>query len=418
MLSLILICLFTIIFFYYSTKNIFSYQLICFSITLPAIFFSEYITGLILSLSFLFFSIGGVVYNIVLSVNVNNLLTSSYSNNFFINSHSLIAMRTTAYILGFIAIFFSSIYFAQVGISLFADEVGTARLVNRNAASGSFIYQRIFRILFPTVVILFYIIWLNQSYKSPLRILRLSSVFLIFFIITNASFLAFTGMKANVITFLFFPILIFHNLFISKISIINALWVILFSVGIVLFMVYKTMPSEDFLTILNFILFRLGAGATDGLHYVIHSYEPQHGLQYGATFLSDIMSIFGKLGFEGIESLTLGQKIALELLGSNYMGEQAAVTMAGELYLNFGYVGLVIFSTLIGFLMQYLYVFTLRNSNKPLKSIFLAYFQVAMIMILGGPVFSMALDYVIFMFIFYLFWRIIYSSIYLTKRRN
>jgi oligosaccharide repeat unit polymerase len=130
------------------------------------------------------------------------------------------------------------------------------------------------------------------------------------------------------------------------------------------------------------------------------------------------MSIFGKLGFEGIESLTLGQKIALELLGSNYMGEQAAVTMAGELYLNFGYVGLVIFSTLIGFLMQYLYVFTLRNSNKPLKSIFLAYFQVAMIMILGGPVFSMALDYVIFMFIFYLFWRIIYSSIYLTKRRN
>ena len=394
----------------------YSYLLIGFVLTIPAIIYSDYYTGIVLGLSFLFFAVGGIIYNIIFKVNVKRLLRVSHTADFSLDGKSILALRATAYILGFASIAISIAYFAQVGISLFADQVGTARLDNRNAANGSFLYQRVFRVLFPTVILYLYVLWRTGPKKITFRFIRVSSVYFVIFLFLNIAFLAFTGMKANVVMFLIFPILIFHSLYIAKISNLNSIIALILVFCSIFFMIHRMMPTEEITGIFNFLLFRIGSGATDGLHYVIHIYEPKVGLQFGYTILNDFLSLFGKLGIPGLPKESLGQQIAMDLLGARYNGEQAAVTLSGELYLNFGVVGLTILSIILGCFLQHFYVRALKSKSSVLRAIFFAYAQSAILMILGGPVFSMALDYFIFLALFFFLWRFTHTIILLSAK--
>ena len=378
--------------------------------------FSENKTGFVLASSFFCLSLGCVIYNKLYGVNIKGLLKTSHSTNFHSYTRSPVAMRWTAYILGFVSILLSIAYFRQVGISLFADNVGTARLDNRNAASGSFLYQRVFRILFPLVILYFYGLWVIRTKSLSIQFIRISTIFFLIFLTLGTLFLAFTGMKANVFMFLLFPILIFHNLYIAKISIFRSILLVSVALAVLLYLIKKFIPDGSLFDLLGFLLFRVGSGATDGLHYIIHTYEPRVGLQLGSTIINDIQSLFGKLGIPVFSDQSLGQQIAKDLLGQRYNGEQAAVTLAGELYLNFGYLGLIIGSVAIGSLLQWIYVTSLKSKANFLRAIFLAYTQAITLMVLGGPVFSMAFDYAIFLAFFYFFWRVTYSCIILFNK--
>jgi hypothetical protein len=399
----------TLLLFVYNTKNYASYLVICYLLTMPAIFFSNYKTGIVLCLSFLCYSIGGFVYNLFSKTDIAMLQKQSFRVSREKFKYAKRSLFSAAYMLGVVSILFSGLYFSVVGISLFAVDVGVARLENRDAIGGAFIYQRMFRVLFPTVVIFLYAVWVSKNRPSSFMVLKISSVILLIFFILNASFLGFTGIKANVITFLLIPLVIFHNLYIGRTSIIQLILIVVVAALLLLFMVNRMMPYASIVELAGFVFFRLGSGATDGLHYVIHTYEPKYGLQLGATFFQDFTSIFGKLGFGSFNDKTLGQLIAIDLLGDNYRGEQAAVTLSGELYVNFGFWGMAFVSLLVGGLLQNLYLLAFNFNISPLRMVFISYVQAAVLLIIGGPVVSMAFDYAVFICGFFIIWRVAIS---------
>ena len=408
-MGLTLISIATLLLFLLNTRNYASFLVICYLLTVPAILFSDFKTGMVLCTGFLCYAIGGLAYNLICRINVARLQKQLFRISKEKFQYAKRSLFSTAYILGFICIVLSAIYFSVVGVSLFAIDVGVARLDNRYEIEGAFIYQRIFRVLFPTVVIFLYAVWVSKQHPSSFTILKISSVIFIFFFILNASFLGFTAIKANVFMFLLIPLMIFHNLYIGRTSLINLTLIVIAAALVLLFMINRMIPNAPLFELAEFVYFRLGSGATDGLHYVIHNLEPKYGLQLGATFFQDLTSIFGKLGFSGFNDKTLGQTIATDMLGDNYRGEQAAVTLSGELYLNFGFWGMAFMSLIVGGLLQHLYVMAFNINISPLRMVFISYVQAAVITILGGPVFSMSLDYAVFIFGFFIVWRIFIS---------
>lgn len=398
----------TLFIFLYNTRQVTSFLVICFVLTLPAIYWSERETGTILALSFFSYAFGGLIYNCNSKQDVSALIRISFLRTKSVFRKDRHRLLYTAIFLGVTCTFISSVYFAVVGISILSENVGVARLENRNSIPGAFIFQRFFRVLFPTVVILLYGLYISTPNRSYSKV-RLSWVFLTIFLIINGSFLVFTGIKGNIITFLIIPLVIFHNLYVARTTLLGLFLLFGISTIFLYFLVSNMIPNANFLGLVQFILFRLGSGATDGLHYVIHIYQPAYGYQYGATIIQDIFSIFGKLGVTYFDDKSLGQKIASDLLGAKYRGEQAAVTLSGELFLNFGRFGLVLASVLVGYFLQYIYVYSLRKNLTALKLVFLSYLQAATILILGGPVFSMLLDYLIFCGFFLVVWRLTFS---------
>ena len=106
------------------------------------------------------------------------------------------------------------------------------------------------------------------------------------------------------------------------------------------------------------------------------------------------------------ENFTYSAQIAMQILGPKYRGEQAAIYFFGEFYANFGFVGVVFFSLLLGVFLQIISIKTMKTNKTLLRVAALSYFQAVLIMILGGPLVSMFVDYFVtvslFFFIFVL----------------
>jgi oligosaccharide repeat unit polymerase len=289
-----------------------------------------------------------------------------------------------------VATLLSLYYYSQVGISIFHDEVGYERLVRRHATGGSYVLQRVFRVMMPILCVAYF----GMRYCASTRRYYSNLKFAMAVLVTSA-FLLFTGMRGNLIIFLFMPFLVALGLIDPNLRIRNLiLALILTFMGgyIVTALMFPDLSSGDLMMV---IAERISTGASDGIWYVITEDYETNGPYWGMTYANDLMSLLYKLGLMNSEAMAYGAKLAESMLGSAYNGEQAAVYYLGELYANFGMSGVVVGSVFIGAALQIFYRSLLRRRKSVLYFGASVYFGALILPILGGPTLSMLVDYTI-----------------------
>jgi oligosaccharide repeat unit polymerase len=387
---MILIYALGLILLYLNTRNLFSFQFMFAGVSLPPALTSSDTVGWLMAIGVLFLGIGGWLYNFITRVNPKRQLERFRNAPISLGIYPKQVFMIVFALVLCVALAGSLFYFYKVGVSLFADEVGYARLINRHGVSGSFVYQRLFRVFLPILCMMYFLMGRSddtKKYYNPLLFLIL--------ILTTITLLVFTGMRGNVVIFMFFPFLALIGLYSGKINLLSIVYIIsgtFVSGMIVTVLMY---PQLSFIELILLIFARISSSATDGLSYMAHVDISENGLYYGKTYFNDVMSLFYKLGATTEEHLTYGASLAQRMLGDRYNGEQAAVYYMGELFANFGYPGLIIGSTFLGMFLQRLYNKILLASKDILFLSTKIYFCALFLAILGGPTLSMFLDYAI-----------------------
>jgi oligosaccharide repeat unit polymerase len=411
MTSLNLLLILTAVFIIYlNTSNIISYIMLLVLFMTPACLTADEEVGFVLAISMFMVSAGGYCFNFINKIRIKSLLKDFKERDIKINFNSTRRFILAIYLLSSIAIIGSIYYFMKIGIPLFAEEVGLERLLARHNVQGSYLYQRLFRVILPISCLCYYL------YRYEIG--KGNKYILFFLIVITSAFLMFTGLRGNLITFMFTPFLILMGMISKKIS-IKVLFS-LFSLGIlggvlISALMYK---NSDPIFLIFLILERLGGGATDGISVVIESDVVNNGFYYGSTWINDISSLFFKLGLISAEVLNYSAYIAELMLGERYNGEQAAVYIFGEFYANFGFYGNIIGSFILGLILQNIYVHVLRSSKNLLRISIYSYFQASLIMIIGGPSVTMAIDYIVSIGIFYIIVCTISSSTVSNKKEK
>ena len=403
MSSLNIIVIITAIFLiYFNTRNITCYIMLLVLFITPVSLAAYEDVGFVLATSMLMVGAGGYCFNSINNIRVKKILKDFRGRDVKIGFKSTDQFIAAIYLLTFFAIMGSIYYFMKVGISLFSEEVGLDRLLARHAVEGSYFYQRLFRVFLPIFCLCYYL------YRYEIG--KGNKCVFYFLIIVTSLFLAFTGMRGNLITFIFTPFVILIGMVSKKINIKGLLS--LFALGIsggmlISALMYK---NSNVLFLLVLIIERLGGGASDGISLVIQEDIVNNGYYYGSTWVNDISSVLFKLGFIPTEVLNYSAHIAKLMLGDSYNGEHAAVYIFGEFYANFGFYGNIVGSFILGFILQNIYVRSLKFSKNILRVSIYAYFQASLILIIGGPSASMAVDYVLTIGILYLMVCTISSS--------
>ncbi|MDC3358757.1 oligosaccharide repeat unit polymerase [Pseudomonadales bacterium] len=376
-----------------------------------AVVFADPAVFLLASVSFIVFGLGLLLCNKLHSFNPASELNSFRSKPFktqFIHPSWLLWPLSIVCVISLLVAFY---YFSKVGISLFSNDVGYDRLVNRYSIPGARIMQRFFRVYLPIVTIVYYLFNLVPSLR------KYYSTTLFMILLSTTSFLLIaTGMRGNIIIFMFVPFLYIRSLVKPiKFSEIAVGFAFTFAIG--LFATVQMYTSASSGKLIEIIWSRLTGGASDGLSFIILNYTASEGFQYGLTYYNDIMSIFSKLGLTSVKYVTLGEEIAIEMLGSRYNGERAAVYFSGELYHNFGYPGVLVGSLAVGYILQFLLVKTLRSDKDVVMVASLGFVTAAFTSILGGPVIATIFDYAITISFFVLLILFINIVLGFTSRR-
>lgn len=363
----------------------------------PAAFASILDVFALFSMGILSMGIGCLVCNFFNGFKPKTQLAIYRSSNFHAGILPSKYLVLGMYASIFIAMVFSSYYFYKVGISLFSDDVGYERLVARHNVSGSYIYQRFFRVFLPILCMIYFLLGRcdeTKRFYNPI-------IFILVLIITT-SFLMFTGMRGNILIFIFFPFMALIGLYSNQVNFFRILILLFFTIFGGMFVTTLMYPDLDIFALVNLIFVRLTTGASDGISYMVGSDLPSNGFYYGKTYFNDFMSLFYKLGLTNYEFQNYGSYLAQSMLGERYNGEQASIFVMGELYANFGYLGLIIGSFVLGIILQKSYISILYRKKTVLFLPIFIYFLSLFIAILGGPTLSMLIDYTGTVFIFFI----------------
>jgi oligosaccharide repeat unit polymerase len=372
-----------------ATANIYSIPMIFGFFYFLAMIFTDPSVLFVASLSFLAFGMGLLLCNLVHSFKPAVELDSFRSRPFktqFIHPSWLVWSMSIVCLISFLVSFY---YFSKVGLSLFSSDVGYDRLVNRYSIPGARIMQRFFRVYLPIITIVYYLFNLIPSLRK-----YYSTILFTILLCTTSFLLVATGMRGNIIIFMFIPFLYIRSL-VKPINFIEIIVGFVFTFAIGLFATVQMYTSASSESLVAIVWSRLTGGAADGLSFIIGSYTASEGYQYGLTYYHDIMSIFSKLGMTSVKYVSLGEEVAMAMLGSRYNGERAGVYFSGELYHNFGYPGVLVGSAVVGYILQFLLVKTLRSDKDVIVVATLGFVTAAFNSVLGGPVIATLFDYFI-----------------------
>ena len=384
-----------------ATKNIFAFVILSYWVMIPTLFYAPSKILQLFALSAFFKGLGALFANYVSRFHPKKelrIFKEKPISNFLISKNIL---NYTIWICIFTSIIAGIYYFSKVGIALFTEDVGYYRLIYKTGIKGWFVFLRIIRALFPILIMVYFLkIQNNRKLKQY--------VILVFLILTNALFLMFTGMRANLIIFMFTPALVFSGLFFKKISYKLLVTIFLFALVVAAMTTALMYNTADIFYIANIILTRIAYGAIDGISYIVYGLIPQEGLFHGATYIMDIKSLIYKLGFTTDKIYNFSEYIAKTLMGNKYTNEQAANYLEGELYANWGTLGVMAGGLVAGIILQSIYIKTLRFSKDIVFFPFCVYFQSILVAILGGPVLSMLIDNTISLIFFFTLFIFIY----------
>jgi hypothetical protein len=389
---------------YLSGKTIFSPLFIFTIFIMPAAFSAQEDVGFLMGLGILFLNFGGFFYS---KMKVKNI---KQARSFFINKKLKLGFSSptiftfTLKFITFFAILLSLYYYYKVGISLFADEVGSARLENRHAVSGSYVYQRLFRVFLPILCLIYYLFKFNKQLAPYYK-----NIYFIILMITVVFLLSATGLRGNIILFLFTPFVIIFGLLSDKLELKLIIKLFFLALAMGLFITHLMYGTSNIFIIIDLMIKRLTVFATDGIEYMLLLDVPANGHYYLSLYFNDILSIFSKLHLISGDFQNYSAYMASEMLGDRYNGEAAAVYYMGELYAAGGYFFVIFGSMLYGVLIQYFYIKTILGKKTIVRLASSAYFMGVIVTILGGPSLSMTIDYSITILSFYVSIVLTYS---------
>lgn len=365
----------------------------------PAMLAAHPKVALIMALGILGMSVGALFVNLLMNVRVRRRLKHFRRSELMLGFKSRKHFLCAFWSLNALVLAGSAYYFGSVGIALFADEVGLARLTERHAVSGSYFFQRLFRVLGP-VLLFIYLCSRNVRETAHSYKIWIYSILLLMI----ASFLVFTGLRGNLITFLFTPLVILLALKDEAFNVRVGLTYFSLALAAGILITNLMYGGVGIFQALILILGRLSGAATDGIGYAVLYDIPQNGFRGLEVMYADILSIFSKLGLYSGKVSNYSAYIAEQLLGERYNGEAAAVYLSGELYASAGFLSLLIGSFLTGIFIQTLYLLLICGPKTILRISFGCYGLGVLVTILGGPTTSMLIDYSItlsaFIFIF------------------
>ncbi|MDA9096186.1 hypothetical protein N9J88_07320, partial [Porticoccaceae bacterium] len=263
---------FALIMAFYSSRNIFSPIFIFSIFIIPAVLASQYEIKMLMTIGVVFLSLGSLMHEKVYKGHMMRVLTNFRASKTQLGFKEVGSFRLTFKILIAVVFLGSAFYFYKVGVSLFADEVGLSRLVQRHAVPGSYLFQRLFRVLGPILCIMYF---LSQDVEELKKYYKQRYMVALFLLIS--AFLVFTGLRGNLITFMFTPFLVVLGLKDGKPKLKTIVSIFLFALfgGIVLTdLIYGGIPL---LAILILIIERLSGAATDGIHQMYNTDVPQNG---------------------------------------------------------------------------------------------------------------------------------------------
>lgn len=391
-----------------ATKNICSFSVLyALLLALPTLYAEPEVKAVMVSGIF-FMSLGQyLTHQIYFKTQTAYFLEKARSERPRIGTINIKALKIGIALATLIAVAGSLYYFKKVGISLFAEEVGLARLQNRHSVSGSFLFQRLFRVVLPTLAL----VYLGYLMTKSLRVKNI--LVLLMLINLTGLFLVFTGIRGNIVTFLFFPLLVFMGLYTKQVTLKNISYLFVLTMVFVLYTTYSMYKrlgiDANFFVLVELVFDRLTKAATDGIQQSILSDIPANGYYYGSLYIEDILSLLSKLGIVPQQHENYSAQMAHEMLGANYNGEAAAVFIFGEFYANFGFVGNCIASFISGIFLQIFYISTLKHKKTVIRMAISSFFSASLISIMGGPTLSMLVDYAITCFVLYVIFRIFIS---------
>lgn len=376
---------------YKATASVLAFPFLFWVFTTPVAFASDAAVGSVFSVGALCWGGGAIIANAVTGFHPVEAIRAYRLRPVGFGVSSGHALYLTLLVSFGVATLLSLYYYSQVGISLFSGgDVGYERLVRRHATEGSYALQRVFRVTMPIICIAFF----AMRYCDQTRRYYSNAKFAIAILFTSA-LLIFTGMRGNLIIFMFTPFLVALGLVDARLKLRSIFYALVLTVGgglVVTTLMYPDLPVAELLTV---VAERISAGASDGIWYVVSEDYQSRGPYFGMTYVNDLTSLFYKLGLVGTPAVTYGAQLAEAMLGDAYNGEQAAVYFLGELYANFGLAGVYVGSALVGFLVQLLYRAILRGRKTILSFSARVYFCALILPVLGGPTLSMLLDYTI-----------------------
>jgi oligosaccharide repeat unit polymerase len=278
----------------------------------------------------------------------------------------------------FLTLILVILYFHYVGIPLFNKDVTTVRI---NTAGGKGLFIRAIDTFLPVLMLLSFMSM--KGYKSK-------GLKLLFCIITATNIIVaiFIGTRGQVIMYVLLFILL-YSLTISKIRIRKLVFLVIFFLIFAFFFQtkYADWRSSSIWVHLRIFFSRFTVSQVLGLNFIVYYLVPQSGFSLGEVLLNDFKGFLYTLRV--VNTYTPPYWVILfELMyGKDPRGSFIMTTTpVGDLYLDFGMIGVVLGMFMLGNLSQMLYIYTLRSRKDWLLSTGLIYLQFSIIMVnvLGG----------------------------------
>ena len=284
-----------------------------------------------------------------------------------------------------LTIFLVAYYFRTVGISVLMEDPAHARLLAKDNIQGWFVFQRFLRIMFPLLIMIYFLGGLRRGRRSYV----VASVLTLL----CAVLIVFTGFRGNVGLFIFYPFAMLAGLLNRQASrrIVWGLGTLTALSALAINLLMK--PEEGLIDVLTELWSRVMTTGFDGITFVVEDLVPRRGFFDGSTFLDDALSMLYRAGLSSSESYNFSAYVAKELLGDRYINEQAGVGAEGELYANFGFAGIVLGAFLMGAVSQVLYVRTVRAEKDVVMTPVFVELHLMLVIASGGPLLGTFLDY-------------------------
>lgn len=282
--------------------------------------------------------------------------------------------------------------FVDYYIPLFSANSQVAKI---QFAVGRGIFMRLFKIFIP-IISMFYVSYL--IFNNPSKVKKILTVMVIITLLILSFLTAYKAWPA------FTLVLMFLTYYYTK----KNARVLYFGITILLsiassmlitFFIYR----QDLITTNIFLFGRL---TQDQVLPVIKCIEiaQRDGLRWGSTFLTDFQYMLGTLRIMDRPATVFAVEIYNRLYGFNPNSFTAPTGFIGEVYVNFGVIGLFVFSILFGFIVYAIHRKACGKTRAYSKIFYIYLLFLFLYMTWGGTVIGTIEDLGISGLIFYLIW--------------
>lgn len=294
------------------------------------------------------------------------------------------------------------LFFFRAGVPLLSSDVAVARVVAPR--EGGYLSVRFMRLYLP-LLLMIYVVGRRKMVKEN----RLLAAFTVLFLLVAFTLFGYRGYVLNFFLLPFMLLLAYHRVSKRTVTILGlAGFASAFAVTGIL---YQESHLSSLWNIISERIFL--AEVFEGLGPIVYLLVPKVGFLHGQGFLMDIPAVLSRVGIgpPGIENFS--QYLTRFTLGYNFYETSSAPTLIGEAYANFGYPGVVVIMFLFGFLLQSLYIRTLRGPKDAFFLPIMVSVQCSLLVAAHGPLVFVLLDaggsLLIFATIFvslYFFWSL------------